>query len=164
MRGTGREGTSGLAAQVAALSEEKGLTAGVAESLTSGAVSSALGAAPQAANWFRGGVVAYASAVKFDLLEVPEGPVVSRTAALAMARQAVRLLGADVVVAVTGAGGPEPQDGEEPGTVWFAVAAPGAERSERRLFPGDPEEVVQAATDHAVRLLVSALEASRPAP
>ena len=60
--------------------------------------------------------------------------------------------------------GTEPQDGEEPGTLWLAVAAPGGERSERRVFPGDPGEVVQVATDHAVRLLVSALEASRPAP
>jgi nicotinamide-nucleotide amidase len=56
------------------------------------------------------------------------------------------------------------EDGEAPGTVWFALAAPDGERSGRRLFPGDPGEVVQAATDHAVRLLVSALEASRPAP
>ena len=162
MRGTGREEDLGLAAQVAALSEEKGLTAGVAESLTSGAVSSALGAAPQA-NCFVGAssrMPAPSSSTSSRCRE----PVVSRTAALAMARQAVRLLGADVVVAVTGAGGPEPQDGEEPGTVWFAVAAPVTAGPRGAPVPGDPEEVVQAATDHAVRLLVSALEASHPAP
>ena len=34
---------------------------------------------------FRGSVVSYASEVKFDLLGVPEGPVVSEAAAAAMA-------------------------------------------------------------------------------
>jgi nicotinamide-nucleotide amidase len=148
---------SQLASGVAAAALDEGLTVGVAESLTSGAVCSALGAAPKASDWFRGGVVAYASAVKFDVLDVPEGPVVSRTAALAMAHGAARLLRADVVVAVTGAGGPSPQDGQQPGTVWFAVLAPNGERAEERLFPGGPEEVVHAATQRALELLAGVL-------
>jgi nicotinamide-nucleotide amidase len=148
---------SQLASGVAAQALAKGLTVAAAESLTSGAVCSALGAAPQAAEWFRGGVVAYASAVKFQVLEVPEGPVVSQAAALAMAKGAARLLHADVVVAVTGAGGPAPQDGQQPGTVCFAVLAPDGERTEERLLPGEPEEVVQAAIQRALELLAGAL-------
>jgi len=149
-----------VASAVAALAQAKGLTVGASESLTSGAVCSALGAAPQASNWFRGGLVAYASEVKFDVLDVPVGPVVSRPAALAMAHGAARLLGADVVVAVTGAGGPDPQDGQDPGTVWFGVVAPSGASTENRLFPGEPGEVVKAATQHALTLLVGALDES----
>lgn len=101
-------------------------TVGCAESLTSGAIASALGQGPQASEWFRGGVVAYAVGVKHDLLGVPQVPVVSREAALAMAQGARERLGADVAVAVTGVGGPDPQDGLEPGTVWVGVAWPAA--------------------------------------
>ena len=60
-----------------------------AESLTSGAIASALGAAENASEWFRGGVVAYASGVKHDLLHVPPGPVVSAPAARAISPAAV---------------------------------------------------------------------------
>ncbi|MEO9180060.1 MAG: CinA family nicotinamide mononucleotide deamidase-related protein, partial [Acidimicrobiales bacterium] len=54
-----------------------GLTLGVAESLTGGLIASRLVGIPGASAWFRGGVVSYASEVKFDLLKVPRGPVVS---------------------------------------------------------------------------------------
>ena len=40
---------------------------------------------PGSSEWFKGGVVAYDSQVKFDVLDVPEGPVVSEAAAKAMA-------------------------------------------------------------------------------
>jgi nicotinamide-nucleotide amidase len=72
-------------------------------------------------DWFRGGVVAYSSLVNYDLLGVPEGAVVSGTAARAMASGACRVLKADAAVAVTGVGGPDHQDGEPPGTVWAAT-------------------------------------------
>ena len=137
--------TDDLAAEVASRATDLGWSVGAAESLTSGAVASALGAAPGASAWFRGGVVAYASEVKFDVLDVPEGPVVSREAALAMARGAVEQLGADVVVSVTGAGGPQGQDGEE---------------ARQLHLPGDPGEVVSRATSHALDLLRMALEAA----
>jgi nicotinamide-nucleotide amidase len=94
----------------------------VAESLTGGELAARFASAPGAGDWFRGGIVAYASDVKYDLLDVPVGPVVSEAAAAAMAAGACRLLGADVSVAVTGVAGPDDQDGEPPGTVWLALA------------------------------------------
>src|SRR5690606_15762968 len=66
-------------------------------------------------------IVSYASEVKFDVLGVPEGPVVSAETASAMAAGARRVLGADVGVAVTGVAGPDPQDGREPGTVFVGL-------------------------------------------
>ena len=62
---------------VAALLQARGLTLGLAESLTGGLVASRLVGVPGASDWFRGSVVSYASEVKFDVLGVPEGPVVT---------------------------------------------------------------------------------------
>ncbi|MFE3445146.1 hypothetical protein ACFXNW_19120 [Nocardia sp. NPDC059180] len=44
-----------------------------------------LGAAPDSAAWFRGGVVADSTEVEQRVLDVPDVPVVSETAATAMA-------------------------------------------------------------------------------
>ena len=156
-----------LAAEVADRAVRLGWSVGTAESLTSGSVAAALGAAPSASTWFRGSVVAYASEVKFDLLEVPEGPVVSSGAALTMAKAAAALLSADLVVAVTGAGGPDPQDGQPPGTVWFGVVWPHGKSVEERFFDGPPERVVAEATAHALQIACRALRPprdERPAP
>ena len=73
---------------------------------------------------FRGSIVSYASEVKFELLGVPEGPVVSEEAAAAMADGARRVLGADVAVSLTGVAGPTEQDGQPVGTLFVGVALP----------------------------------------
>ncbi|MEL7210672.1 MAG: CinA family nicotinamide mononucleotide deamidase-related protein, partial [Actinomycetota bacterium] len=67
------------------LLRERGLTLGVAESVTGGLMASRITDVAGASDVFRGGVVSYASAVKFDVLGVPEGPVVTAAAAEAMA-------------------------------------------------------------------------------
>jgi nicotinamide-nucleotide amidase len=153
-------GRDALAAEVARLAQDSGRTVAVAESLTGGMVAATLARAEASSRWFRGALVAYASEVKRELLDVPEGPVVSATAAAAMARGARRLLGADVAVATTGAGGPSPQDGVPPGTVYVAVAVEDGDREVRRLaLEGEPSEVCAAAAAEALRGLVAALRA-----
>lgn len=144
--------------RLARAAQESGATVAVAESLTSGALASALGAAPDAAAWFRGGVVAYSSEVKHDLLDVPPGPVVSRQAVEAMAERTADLLGATVAVAVSGVGGPEREDGQPVGTVWFAVRRDADSTAGSQQFGGDPEEVVEQTVDHALGLLLEALD------
>jgi nicotinamide-nucleotide amidase len=135
----------------------------VAESLTGGKIACHLGAAPDSAAWFQGGVVAYASDVKHRVLGVPDGPVVSEPAAAAMAQGVARLLGADTAVAVTGAGGPDPQDGQPPGTVWFGLSTNGSVTTECQHWDGDPEDVLEQTTVHALTLLERALS-GRAAP
>ena len=81
---------------IAALLIDRGLTLGLAESLTGGLIASRLVAVEGASAWFRGGIVSYATEVKQDLLDVPSGPVVSAPAAEAMAAGAVRRLGSDI--------------------------------------------------------------------
>jgi nicotinamide-nucleotide amidase len=141
---------SAVAAQLA----PRRLSLGLAESLTGGLVASRLVGVPGASAWFRGCVVAYASAVKHGVLGVPEGPVVTDAAARAMAEGARRVLGADVGLALTGVAGPDPQEGIGPGTVFVGVALPGldAESLEMHL-PGDRERIRQYAAISALDLL-----------
>jgi nicotinamide-nucleotide amidase len=97
---------------------------GFAESLTGGLVSSRMTDAAGASMFFRGGIVTYSSDLKRDVLDVPEGPVVSEAAARAMATSARRLLGVDVAMSVTGVAGPDTQDGMPVGTVFAGFALP----------------------------------------
>lgn len=134
--------------------QRRGWTVATAESLTGGTVATVLAAAPGAGDWFRGSVVTYSSQVKFDLLGVEPGPVVTERCARTMATSTARLLGAHLAVAVTGVGGPDPDEGQEAGTVWFAVASPDGVHAELEHFAGDPAEVLTATTEHALALLL----------
>ena len=125
------------------LLRERGLSLGLAESLTGGMAASRVTDVPGSSEVFRGAVVSYASEVKFDLLEVPEGPVVSAQAAEAMATGVRKVLEADVGLAFTGVAGPEPQDDQEPGTVFVGVDVDGDVSSIRLRLPGDRLRVRQ---------------------
>jgi nicotinamide-nucleotide amidase len=143
------------------------LTLAVAESLTGGLVGSRLTNVIGSSEWFRGGVVAYASEVKFDLLDVPEGPVVSAEAAAAMAVGVRRVLGAEVGLSYTGVAGPAEQDGQPPGTVFVGLAMPGGPPSgeSRKLqLPGDRERVRQFAAISGLDLLRKRLLEDAAAP
>ena len=140
-----------------------GLTVGLAESLTGGLAASRLVNVPGATTWFRGSVVSYASEVKFDVLGVPEGPVVSEEAARAMAEGARRVLGADVGLSITGVAGPADQDGRPPGTVFVGLARPDrASQAFEFNVPGDRARVRQYATIAALDLLRRSLGPGGP--
>ena len=137
----------------------RGLTFGVAESLTGGLIASRLVNVPGASVWFRGGVVAYDSRVKFDVLGVPEGPVVTEAAAAAMADGVARVTRADVGLGITGVAGPDDQEGVAPGTIFVGLALPGAPTQTRRLqVPGDRERVRQYGAISALDLVRRALD------
>src|SRR5690606_35567733 len=78
------ETAEAAAEQTAELAEaiaRRGWGVATAESLTGGTIATVLAAAPQAGTWLRGSVVAYAAEVKFGLLGVPRGPVVTEECA-----------------------------------------------------------------------------------
>ncbi len=149
------EAASQLATDLADLVAARGWHVATAESLTAGTIGTLLAAAPSAAAWFRGALVAYSPEAKFRL-GVPRGPVVTRECAEILARRATELLGAELGIAVTGVGGPDEEEGEPVGTVWFAVVHPGGEHAEKRVFPGEPADVIAATTEHALTLLRAA--------
>jgi len=138
----------------------RGLTFAVAESLTGGLIASRLVNVPGISSWFRGGVVAYQSQIKFDVLGVPEGPVVTEPAAAAMAEGVARVMGAEVGLGITGVAGPDDQEGVAPGTVFVGLSLPGESTQTRRLqVPGDRERVRQYGAISALDLVRRSLDA-----
>jgi nicotinamide-nucleotide amidase len=132
----------------------RGLTLGLAESVTGGLMASRLVSVPGASTWLRGSIVAYSPQVKFSVLGVPDGPVVTESAAKAMAEGARRVLGADVGLSVTGVAGPDEAEGRSPGTVIVGLAFPGQAAAALELrLPGDRERVRQYAVISALDLL-----------
>ncbi|AGS34503.1 competence-damage inducible protein [Corynebacterium maris DSM 45190] len=143
-----------LADRIGQLAQAADIEVAVAESLTGGAISSRLAAAPDSSTWYAGGVVAYETHVKYEVLGVPDGhPVVTEEAAAAMAAGVADLMRADAAVAVTGAGGPEPQEGQPPGTTWIAVCLRGEVTTELHHFSGEPADIVEKTELHALRSL-----------
>jgi nicotinamide-nucleotide amidase len=107
---------------VARLLQAHGLTLGFAESVTGGLMGARMTDVEGSSEFFKGSIVSYASDVKFSVLDVPEGPVVSAAAVEAMATGARRVLDADVGLAVTGVAGPAEQEGQPVGTVFVGLA------------------------------------------
>lgn len=146
---------------VGSLLVKQGLTLGLAESVTGGLVASRIVNVAGASEWFKGSIVAYDTAVKTSVLAVPDGPVVSEAAALAMAEGARRVLGSDVGLAVTGVAGPTEQDGVAVGTVCCGLAGPGPMTAVVTLrLPGDRERIRQFSAISLLDLLRRKLSAS----
>jgi nicotinamide-nucleotide amidase len=141
------------------LLRNQGLTLAVAESLTGGLITSRLTEVPGSSEVLRGGVVSYASEVKFDLLDVPEGPVVSAVAASAMAEGVRARLGADVGIAVTGVAGPAEQEGQPVGTVYLGVAIDDHAEAVGARLPGDRQRIREFSTITVLNLLRERLTA-----
>lgn len=157
-------------AEVLRLLDSGRQTLAVAESLTGGSLCAAFVAVPGASTVLRGGVVAYATDVKADLLGVDDDLLAGHGAvhpdvAVAMAQGVARRLGSTWGVATTGVAGPTPQDGQPVGTVHVAVSGPVA-GVRSLLLAGDRAAVRAAAVGAAVDLLhqCATAAAGRPEP
>ena len=133
---------------------DRGLTLGLAESVTGGLVSGRLTNITGASDVLRGAVVSYASEVKFEVLGVTNGPVVSPEAAVEMAVGAQRVLGADVALSLTGVAGPAEQEGQRAGTLCIGVALPnGVTASSVVQLPGARDQMRQLSVISALDFL-----------
>jgi nicotinamide-nucleotide amidase len=136
------------------LCRKRGLTLGVAESLTGGLVTARLVNTPGASDVLRGGIVAYMTDVKRSILGITTQRAVSEACASQMAVAARRVLGADIGIAVTGVAGPEELDGQPVGTVFFGLAVGDAPpNAAGTRLPGQREMVRQFATISLLNLL-----------
>lgn len=145
-----------LVDQLADAAASRDLTIAVAESLTSGALSSAIGRGEGAGRWFAGGVVAYQVSSKNRALGVDADiDPCSARCAVQMAEGVRVLLGADLAVSVTGVGGPDPEDGHAPGTVYVGVADASGADAELHEFEGEPAEVIAQSVEVALRMLLA---------
>ena len=157
-----------LEGAVARLLEERGATLTCAESITGGGVAERMSRAPGSSRTFVGGAVTYTSDAKQRVLGVSkqtlDGPgVVSEACALEMAAGARRLFAADVAVSLTGAAGPEPHGGAEPGTVWIGLEAEGVRHALGYVSRGERDQVRRWAEQAALDLVRRHLE-GRPLP
>jgi nicotinamide-nucleotide amidase len=75
-----------------------------------------------------------------------------------MAENVARLLGADASIAVTGVGGPAPNDGLPAGTVWIATHVPGATRARLHSLNGPPRHVIEETCQLALAALADAAD------
>ena len=138
---------------------EKKLTLGVAESVTGGLIAGRLTAVVGASDVFRGGIVSYASDVKFDVLGVTPGPVVSEAAAKEMAVGVRKVLGSDIGLALTGVAGPAEQDGVKVGTVCVGIAfSDGTTKSTTFHLPIGREQMRQLSVITALNFLRNQLQ------
>jgi nicotinamide-nucleotide amidase len=153
------EGDDDLAAIVLERARAHRLRLGTAESCTGGLVGGRLTAIPGSSDVFMGGVICYSNELKTALLDVDPNLIaadgaVSESVACAMALGAVRRLGVDLAVAVTGIAGPGGGSETKPvGTVWLAVADGEAVEARRVQIPGDRHNVRLRATQGALALL-----------
>jgi nicotinamide-nucleotide amidase len=136
------------------LLEQRGWTLGIAESVTGGLVGGRITAIPGSSRTFRGGIISYASDVKFDVLGVDNGPVVSERAAIQMAQGAQRVLKSSVALALTGVAGPDEQDGQPVGTLCIGVVFPdGRTFSNIAQLPGQRDQMRQFSVITAMSFL-----------
>ena len=144
---------------VLAMLRTRGLTLGLAESVTGGLIAARLTDVPGASDVLRGAVVPYDRSLKTGVLGTPDMASASSEMALAMAEGACRVLGADVGLATTGAAGPDAHEGAEPGTVWIGLHLDGRGEATRVRFNMARTMVRQLGTITALNLLRTRLQA-----
>lgn len=158
---------------VAGLLEATGQTLATAESVTGGLIASRITEVPGISRWYRGGIVAYQTPVKAQVLGVSEELLhrhgaVSAAVAEAMAQRARELFSSDLAVTTTGVAGPDPDERGQPvGLVFIGLAYPGGVRSCEVRWFGSRLEIQSRAAKSALNelrlYLLRSLAARKPA-
>lgn len=119
-----------LASVAGRLLVELGLMLGTMESCTGGLLADTITDVPGSSEYYRGGLVSYATEMKIawgvDPAVIQEFGVISGECAQAMARAARETLSTDAGIGITGVAGPDPQDDKPPGTIHVALDVEGA--------------------------------------
>lgn len=143
---------------------ERGITVAVAESLTGGEMAAALSGCGGSSDFFKGGLVTYATESKRDVAGVDEatllGPgAVSEETARQMAESAASRFEADLGLAATGVAGPSEQEGKPVGLVYVGASFGGRTEVRRIQAYGDRENIrgasVAAAFDLGRRTILA---------
>lgn len=154
-----------LAAQAGAALKQRGLWLASAESCTGGWVGEAVTSVSGSSQWYERGFITYTNLAKQEMLGVSAQTLadfgaVSEQTVREMARGALRLSRADIVLAISGIAGPTGGAPDKPvGLVWFAWATKnGILRSEKHLLHGDRREVRRQAVETALKGVLALLE------
>ena len=143
---------------------ERGLTLATAESCTGGAIASKFTAQAGASAYFLCGVVSYSNESKSNVLGVEMSDIaqfgaVSEQVAIAMAKGAKAISGADFAVSTTGIAGPTGGSKEKPvGTVWISIATPDKCYAVLKNCGTDRSQIISRATAYAIAMLYEELK------
>lgn len=136
----------------------------VAESCTGGYISHRITNVPGSSGYFVGGVVTYANSAKQSLLGVPVEIIethgaVSAECAAAMSEGMKRVLGSEIAISTTGIAGPDGGTDSKPvGLVYFGLSSDRGTAIERMIFDGSRFEIIESASDHALKMLVKEMD------
>jgi nicotinamide-nucleotide amidase len=155
---------SDLAATVIDLLRKRSESISCAESITGGALTSALVSVSGASDVLLGSIVAYSKEMKINQLglsgELIEAKgLVSKEVALEMAKGARKRLGSSWAISSTGSAGPTALDGSTPGEIWIAIVGPDRGESMKLSLNGARLEVINGAVESALSLLERILRA-----
>ena len=134
-------------------------TVSTAESCTGGYIASLITAKAGASNYYDGSVVSYSYKAKEDLLGVDKNILetlgaVSEEVVIQMAKGALKNIGTDYTIAVSGIMGPGGGTGEKPvGTVWVAVGNNKNIITQKFHFRFDRERNIALTAMNALNLL-----------
>jgi PncC family amidohydrolase len=160
-----------LGAEVGRALQERGWWVATAESCTGGLVGHLLTETPGSSAWVSGGAITYSNEAKVSVLGVNSQTIerhgaVSAECAAEMAAGALRLLGADFALALTGIAGPGGGTAEKPVGLTFVALGCAPETGiasavERHVWKGDRSQNKFESARAALQLLQRALHAAR---
>ena len=155
---------SDLAAKVIDLLRERSESISCAESITGGALTSALVSISGASDVLLGSIVAYSKEMKMNQLGlsaelIDDKGLVSKEVALEMAKGGRQKLGSSWAISSTGSAGPRALDGSSPGEIWIAIVGPDRQESVKLSLNGARQEVINGAVESALTLLERILRA-----
>ena len=138
---------------------QRKLTVAVAESCTGGNIAHMITNVSGSSDYFRGSIVAYQNDLKVDKLGV-EPNVIKKSGAVSqevveqMVRGAMKNMGSETGIATSGIAGPFGGTDEKPvGTTWISVAWKDKVYSQKFLFSGNRERIIDQASIAALNLL-----------
>ena len=138
---------------------EKGKTLCTAESCTGGYIAHLITSIPGSSKFYDGSVISYSYKAKEDLLQVDKGILESRGAVseeivTQMATGALKNIGSDYVIAVSGIMGPDGGLPDKPvGTAWVAFGNKNKIETKRLSFRFDRMRNIQLTATNALNLL-----------
>lgn len=150
------------------LAQPRGIVIATAESCTGGMVAAAITDIPGSSAIFDRGFVTYTNAAKTQMLGVQTETLdaygaVSEQVAAQMATGAVTASDATLAVSITGIAGPGGSEHKPEGRVCFGLCFDDKTYAETIEFgPLGRDKVRAAARDHALSLLISAMESDPP--
>ncbi|MEZ5013884.1 MAG: CinA family nicotinamide mononucleotide deamidase-related protein [Chitinophagales bacterium] len=153
-----------LEAHIGTLLRERNATLCTAESCTGGNIAHKITLIPGSSDYFKGSIICYAEEVKEQLLGVrpdtlQQYSAESRETVDEMLTGALRLMGTDYAIAVSGLAGPSAGKGVDPvGTIYIGVAGAGDRHIHKHFFNKNRQVNIEYATMfalHTLRLLLN---------